>query len=1048
VKTELASCPGAERLEEFLAGRLSPDEVKAIAAHLDRCESCRRTVEHAPDQVAWSAELRCVGEEVLGTPTNVGFPLGRLNELLTDYEVIAEIGRGGMGVVFRARHLKLNRIVALKILPALLGAVRPDAVARFRREAELAARLKHTNIIAVYDFGEVEGTFYYTMELVEGRSLREVLVEMAEIGTIDAVVRTRSGVSRDASGAREAKIDSGTSTSCSRLGVSANTDRTYYRRVAEWIAEVADALHEAHEQDVIHRDVKPSNLLLARDGRLMISDFGLARANGLESMTQAGSLLGTCRYMSPEQVDQTAETIDRRVDVYGLGATLYELLAFRPMYAGVDDREVLNHVLRLEPTPPHKLVRYVPHELETICLKAVEKERSARYSTAKEFADDLRRWLLGMPILAKRPGALVRVGKFVKRRRLPVALSAACVLLLVGGGAIYAAYRAQHVAAVGLRAANLAQQLELMLRDAEDKRDDGLFEQALQAADRGLQLDPGSPGLMRCKASSLMFLRRDDEAVRTLDSLLAQSPDDWRAHFQLARFLSFRLHSIEGAYSPPEIHAAPTEVSIEERQRQYQFHRDAVARLKPDSAELYCLLAHEESDPTRAIELLSNAIERDPNMEQARGDRVNRYHQVRDFQMMLVDAERLVGLRPDWAAAHGLLGVALSRLGRHAEAEQACTDAIRISPNWAVWWHNRSDVKNQTGRFSEALADSNEAIRRDETTSALFVGRARAFAGLGRTENAMSDLTQALRLRPDDVDASLERGKLLFDAGRLPEAIAECDRLIALKPGEPRAYKNRAVIFMARKEFGAAVRDLSACLRLSPSNAAAYSYRGQARIFLRQYDDAIEDFTKAIQIDPAMAGDLIARADLRMRTGRYEGAIDDLTELLNRGTVSNLVRLKRGMAYELSGATQLALSDYAQAAVDEGPVGQYSRLWQFLLARRNGDAAAALNRLAKTELTASQHLWVDHIAEFLQGRLTGPELLAAATDDPKRCEAYYYIGMRALIDDDVDGARIAFQSCLALKQDAVLERQFARARLAELESKNSARRAGTDQLRN
>ena len=423
-----AVCARTAVIEEQLLAIDGEEAWAELVAHLDACEACRHKAQAGAagaglaDDLHWAHDVR--GQ----VSVDVNVPLERLNALLTDYEITEEIGRGGMGIVFRARHRELDRTVALKVLPALLGVVRPDAIARFRREAALAARLLHTNIIPVFDFGQVDGTLYYTMPLIEGRSLRQILREITETGGIDVVIGEAPPKSEVGSGKSEVVPRSSSlkpqasSLPLTRLGSPSSTDKAYYRRVAEWIADVAEALDYAHDQGVIHRDVKPSNLLLAADGRLMISDFGLARGVGGETVTATRSLLGTVRYMSPEQADDSQGPLDRRTDVYGLGATMYELLAFRPMFAAADDREVLNQVLNKEPLPPRRFVRQVPRELETICLKAVEKDRDGRYGSAKALGDDLRRWLLDLPIWAKRPSLPARTMKFVRRRKVPAVL--------------------------------------------------------------------------------------------------------------------------------------------------------------------------------------------------------------------------------------------------------------------------------------------------------------------------------------------------------------------------------------------------------------------------------------------------------------------------------------------------------------------------------------------------------------------------------------------------------------------------------------------------
>ena len=389
----LARCSWAEDVEKAIKDVLPEEQLATLYAHIDECDSCRERLAAQPQETVLEDDLKRADKAWSQLPVDVSTPLQRLNELLSDYEIVREIGRGGMGIVYEARQLKLNRTVALKMLPALLGAVRPTAISRFRREAALAAQLKHNNIIAVYDFGEVDGTLYYAMELIKGRSLRDVLHEIQETGTIDAVIRASSSSKPSAHQNGDAPQTPNPRVNATRIGSSRGTDQIYFQKVARWIVDVAEALNYAHEQGVIHRDVKPSNLLLSHDGRVMISDFGLAQASQFETLTAPRSLIGTARYMSPEQVGESTNPIDRRVDVYALGATLYELLAFRPMFVTANDREVLSQVLNKDPFPPHRFVSQVPSDLETICLKAIEKNREDRYTTAAELADDLQRWL-------------------------------------------------------------------------------------------------------------------------------------------------------------------------------------------------------------------------------------------------------------------------------------------------------------------------------------------------------------------------------------------------------------------------------------------------------------------------------------------------------------------------------------------------------------------------------------------------------------------------------------------------------------------------------
>jgi serine/threonine protein kinase/cephalosporin-C deacetylase-like acetyl esterase len=370
---------------------------------------------------------------------------------LGDFEIVREIGRGGMGVVYEARQVSLNRKVALKVLAGSLG-LTAKSVQRFHLEAEAAARLHHTNIVPVYATGEQNGTYFYAMELIDGPSLDLVIQRMAEehrpsppveattlavpdgpgpgLGQTVLYRPTAGDPCRQPAGTSEPNLRSGTS---------------YFETVARLIAGVADALAYAHEQGVIHRDIKPSNLLLSPDGRLSINDFGLARLLEQPGMTLTGEFVGSPRYMSPEQIAVGRIPLDHRTDIYSLGATLYELLTLQPAFSGERRDQLLAQILQKEPSRPRKLDKRIPVDLETICLKALEKDPDRRYQTAGALAEDLRRYLGRFAIAARRPGPVTRLAKFVRRHRIGVAATAGILVLSTTAGILGWKYRSEQV---------------------------------------------------------------------------------------------------------------------------------------------------------------------------------------------------------------------------------------------------------------------------------------------------------------------------------------------------------------------------------------------------------------------------------------------------------------------------------------------------------------------------------------------------------------------------------------------------------------------------
>jgi serine/threonine protein kinase len=363
-------------------------------------------------------------------------------ERLGDFEILRELGRGGMGVVFEARQVSLNRKVALKVLSAGLG-LTPKAIDRFRREAEAAARLHHTNIVRIYATGEADGTHFYAMELIDGPSLDHVIRQMAESST----GAERNGVAEQsgqpggqmtplAKGADLAATgpyvdkSNAAADAASLTSSSLNSGGQYFDTVARMIAEVADALEHAHQNGVVHRDIKPSNLLLSSSGRLSVNDFGLARMLEQPGMTMTGEFVGTPAYMSPEQITAGRAPLNHRTDIYSLGATLYELLTLQRPFKGERRDETIAQIMHKDPPAPRRVNARVPMDLETICLKCLEKDPDRRYQTAGALADDLRRYMNRFAISAKRAGPFTRLKKWIARNPAVAGGSIAVVLAL------------------------------------------------------------------------------------------------------------------------------------------------------------------------------------------------------------------------------------------------------------------------------------------------------------------------------------------------------------------------------------------------------------------------------------------------------------------------------------------------------------------------------------------------------------------------------------------------------------------------------------------
>src|SRR6266446_3406682 len=337
----------------------------------------------------------CLFETGLGPLLNeddepLGSSAARMPMEFGDYELLKEIGRGGQGVVYRARQRSLNRTVALKVIGVGRWATETH-LRRFRLEAEAAASLNHPSIVPIHEIGERDGYCYFSMNLVEGGQLDEV----------------------------------------------AKREAISIRRAAELIAKLARTVHYAHEHGILHRDIKPGNVLLDAEGEPHLTDFGLARLVETEStVTRTTDVLGTPSYMAPEQASGNNAALTSATDVYGLGAVLYQLLTGRPPFAGGTTYETVRLVLENNPRQPRLLNPKVDRELSTVCLKCLEKNPQRRYASALALAEDLERWLRREPILARRTGLFIRSRKWLQRNPTTAVIVALSLALTATVGAI------------------------------------------------------------------------------------------------------------------------------------------------------------------------------------------------------------------------------------------------------------------------------------------------------------------------------------------------------------------------------------------------------------------------------------------------------------------------------------------------------------------------------------------------------------------------------------------------------------------------------------
>jgi serine/threonine protein kinase/Tfp pilus assembly protein PilF len=698
----------------------------------------------------------------------LGSSAARMQMQFDDYELLKEIGRGGQGVVYRARQKSLNRTVALKVIGVGQWATEAH-LRRFRLEAEAAASLNHPSIVPVHDIGERDGCCYFSMNLVEG-------------GQLDEVVR-REAIS--------------------------------IRRAAELIAKLARTVHYAHEHGILHRDIKPGNVLLDKEGEPHLTDFGLARLVETEStVTRTTEMLGTPSYMAPEQASGNNAELTAAADIYGIGAVLYQLLTGTPPFVGTTVYETVRLVLETEPRQPRLLNRKVDRDLSTICLKCLEKDPQRRYQSALALAEDLDRWLRREPIQARRTGFLTRGRKWLQRNpATAVSVVSLAGLVAATGVMVWKSDLIRPLPTTGIAVLPFESL-------SEDKGNayfaDGIQDEILTRLSKIADLkviSRTSTQNYKSKPENLREIAKQLGVAHILEGSVQKSGAAVRVNVQLIKAAN-NSHLWADTYDRrlTDIFSVESEVAKaiadQLRAKLTGQEEQVIAAKATDNPEAYdaylrglAYTLKTQITPANylgAQKYLKEAVQLDPNFALSWAllsnvDAVGYLTQNLQATVALREearqaAETALRLQPKLGEALLAKGIYhYACLKDYDTAERYFEQARQFLPNSSQIPESLAYVTRRRGQWDRSESYFNEAERLDPRSVNLLSQRALSYTHLRRFREALRKLDQVLNLMPDDPDTLGQKASIAQAEGDLPRAAA------LLAPLHPNAEDTQAL---------------------------------------------------------------------------------------------------------------------------------------------------------------------------------------------------------------------------------------------------------------
>lgn len=744
------------------------------------------------------------------------------------YEIRECIGEGATAVVYRAWDRELQRLVALKVL-RLTVLSRDLVFTRFHREATAAAGLVHPNVISVYDAGEENGQPYLVLELVDGRPLNEIL--------------------RD--------------------------ERRPRRELLALLAGAARGVAAAHENGIVHRDLKPANILVTPSGEAKVADFGLVHLmDSATELTRSGAQLGTPYYMSPEQVEGRSRDVAPATDVYALGAILYEILTGTPPHAYATLQETYAAILSRDPVPPRRHDPKIHTDLQTIVLKALEKEPTRRYTTAHAFADDLGRYLAGEPIDAVASAPWKRVLRNALRNREKVALSLALILVAAAAGATLGIQsvrsrrglamerelaRRREVGLQGLgtlQSTILDRKRELRQRRVPIEKGRQDLKHAVAGVDRYIDEWPDQPQGYYVRACGRLLFHDRAGAELDIRSALAKAPD-FRPGWTVLGILKFEEYQLrgDGAASTYQQRLRSLKPLLEEATQ--TFSKGWIPGRELEESARWGLPWTRED---QVIENLARAfrlrfVEEDPAKASAFLEEADKEYQAEEYAVWL-----------------GMFA------GDPKEKLRRLNQAVTRAPGFAAAYYSRAVYRMITGDLKAAREDAETALELDPDYAEAYETRGLLRQRGGDPEGAIEDLTRALAIRPTMIQAHFAIGSIKAGQGKTAEAFADFEKALKLDPNSAETFLCRGAVRQGMGDLEGAQADFDRAVEISPQSPDLWLWRGHNHYRAGKFAEASQDYTKAIELKPGYVDALEMRGKIREQSGDFQGASKDFED--------------------------------------------------------------------------------------------------------------------------------------------------------------------------